>query len=161
MEPFAVKAAAEPRRRRLYLVVKVSDEFQMVLSALQEHHAVSLLGHEKAQRQCQLVVQQHVLQPLGRLLGVSDLAEVASLCGRVTVASVCRAPGATGHVFTHFAKHNNATSPRTSALSCSPPVMASSCSDVISSVISMPAIFCTTSFKINRSKLAEQEETPT
>lgn len=41
----------------------------------------------------------------------------------------------------------------TSALSCSPPVMASNCSEVISFVISMPAIFCTTSFRINRSKL--------
>lgn len=65
MKPFAVEAGAEPRRRRLYLVVKVSDEFQMVLSTFQEHDTVSLLGHEKAQRQRQLVVQQYVLQPLG------------------------------------------------------------------------------------------------
>lgn len=46
----------------------------------------------------------------------------------------------------------------TSALSCSPPVMASSCSAVISSVISIPAIFCTTSFRISRSKLERREE---
>lgn len=53
----SVQAGAEARRQRAYLVVKVSDEFQMVLSALQEHNTVSLLGHEKAQRQRQLVVQ--------------------------------------------------------------------------------------------------------
>lgn len=76
-----------------YLVVKVSDEFQMVLSALQEHHTIALLGHEETQRQRQLVVQQHVLQPLGRLLGVPDLAEVASLFGGVTATSVSCAPG--------------------------------------------------------------------
>lgn len=76
----------------------------MVLSALQKHNAVSLLGHEKAQRQRQLVVQQHVLQPLRRLLGISDLAEVASLFGGVTVASVRRA---TGQVVTHFMSHTN------------------------------------------------------
>lgn len=78
-EQFPVKAGAGSGRRWVYLVVKVSDEFQVVLSALQEHDAVSLLGHEETQRQRQLVVQQHVLQPLGRLLGVPDLAEVASL----------------------------------------------------------------------------------
>lgn len=85
VEPLAVQAGAGSRQRRVYLVVKVSDEFQVVLSALQEHHTVSLLGHEETQRQRQLVVKQHVLQPLGRLLGVPDLAEVASLFGRVTV----------------------------------------------------------------------------
>lgn len=46
----------------------------------------------------------------------------------------------------------------TSALSCSPPVMASNCSEVISFVISMPAIFCTTSFRINRSKLQKTNQ---
>lgn len=93
VEPLPVQAGAGSRRRRLYLVVKVSDEFQVVLSALQEHHTVSLLGHEETQRQRQLVVQQHVLQPLGRLLGVPDLAEVASLFGGVTATSVRCAPG--------------------------------------------------------------------
>lgn len=107
MKPFAVKAGAGPRRRRVYLVVKVSDEFQMVLPALQKHDPVTLLGHEKAQRQRQLVVKQHVLEPLGRLLGISDLAEVASLFGIVTVASVLRAPGATGQVLMHVLSNTN------------------------------------------------------
>ena len=36
--------------------------------------------------------------------------------------------------------------------------MASNCSEVISSVISMPAIFCTTSFSISRSKLQRERQ---
>lgn len=86
MKPFTRKAEVGLCRPRLYLVIKVSNQFQMVFAALKEHNTISLLGHEKAQRQRQLVVQQHVLQPLWRLLSISDLAEVSSLLGRVTVA---------------------------------------------------------------------------
>lgn len=41
----------------------------------------------------------------------------------------------------------------TSPLSSSPPAKASNCSSVNSSAASIPAIFCTISFNINKSKL--------
>lgn len=127
-----------------YLVVEVANQLEMLLSSLQENHAVPLLSHEQTQGQGQLVVQQHVLEALRRLLSVPDLAEVAALERQAQPLERL------GEVQW---SHNTHLRDRTSALSCSPPVMASSCSEVISSVISMPAIFCTTSFRINRSKL--------
>lgn len=62
-----------------YLVIELAHQLEVLLAALREDHPVPLLGHQEAERQGQLVVQERVLQPLGRLLGVPDLAEVASL----------------------------------------------------------------------------------
>ena len=62
-----------------HIVVQVADQFEMPVGSLSVDDAISLLGHEQAERETEVRLQQRLSQSVGRLLGVSNLAEVSSL----------------------------------------------------------------------------------
>ena len=51
----------------------------MPVGSLSVDDAISLLGHEQAERETEVGLKQRLSQSVGRLLGVSNLAEVSSL----------------------------------------------------------------------------------
>ena len=53
----------------------------MPVGSLSVDDAISLLGHEQAERETEVGLKQRLSQSVGRLLGVSNLAEVGSLYG--------------------------------------------------------------------------------
>ena len=62
-----------------YVVIEIADQLEVPVGSLSEDDAVSLLGHEEAERETQVGLQQSFAQTVRRLLGVPHLAKVGSL----------------------------------------------------------------------------------
>lgn len=132
---------AELNQCVLALIVQFAHQFKMIVCRFTIDDAVLLLCHQEAQSDCQIVAGQSIFQSLRWFFRIPHLTEVAGLL-RIENDLLSALNAADGFRAILTSLRNN-----------SPPAIASNCSDVITSVASMPVIFWHTSFRISKSKL--------